>query len=61
MARPKKPPSESKNNVLRIRLTTDERAELDHAAARDGMETSTWARDWLLTLTRQMAKGKKPD
>lgn len=49
--RPKKPEGEVKANVLRIRLTPEQRARLDAAAQAYGEETSTWARDMLLTLS----------
>jgi hypothetical protein len=42
--RPKQPKGQGRGNTLRIRLTMAERAALDAAAARDGRETSTWAR-----------------
>jgi hypothetical protein len=48
MGRPKKPEVKVRKNVLRIRLTEDERAQLDQTAAREAAETSTWARDVLL-------------
>jgi len=49
--RPPKPPDERKSDELRIRLTADERAELDRAA--DG-KTSTWARELLLRAARRV-------
>jgi len=53
MARPEKPPEERKENVLRIRLTDDERAELDKAA--DG-KTSSWARETLLRAAQRLGR-----
>lgn len=53
MARPEKPPEERKENVLRIRLTDEEREALDRAA--DG-RTSTWARDVLLRAAKRSRK-----
>jgi uncharacterized protein (DUF1778 family) len=50
MARPKKPEGEVRENVLRIRLTPEERAALDEAARAKHLETSTWARSELLAL-----------
>lgn len=38
-----------KSYMLRIRMTDDERAALDSAAALAGKPTSTWARDLLLS------------
>ena len=54
-----KQPEERKTNILRIRLTEDERALLDEHATFRGLETSTWARSELLQLIRrQKAKIK---
>lgn len=50
MGRPPMPPGERKNAELRIRLTPDERAELDRAA---GQDTSTWAREVLLRAAKR--------
>jgi hypothetical protein len=50
MARPEKPPRERKENVLRIRLTDDERAQLDRAAKGN---VSAWARDVLLRAAKR--------
>jgi hypothetical protein len=56
--RPKKPEGESRGNVLRIRLTDDERAQLDQAAAARSLETSTWARSELIALARKILTQK---
>ena len=48
--RPPKADDERKDNVLRIRMTKDERESLDQAA--DG-KTSSWARDVLLKAARR--------
>jgi hypothetical protein len=56
MARPQKPAGETRENVLRIRLTEEERAAIDTAAKEKGLETSTYARMELLALARR----KKP-
>ena len=62
MGRPKKPDSERKANVLRIRLTSEERQSLDEAAQKTGQETSTWARDLLLKIAKKEdGKRKKTD
>ncbi len=50
--RPKKPKDAQRADVLRIRLTDPERAELDLAAKARGLETSTWARMILLETAR---------
>jgi uncharacterized protein (DUF1778 family) len=56
--RPKKPDDEARGNVLRIRLTTDERKTLDDAAKSRGLESSTWARMELLTLAKKLLRAK---
>jgi hypothetical protein len=56
MARPKKQAGQSRANILRIRLTPEERAELDFAAQNKALETSSWARSELLTLARSVAQ-----
>lgn len=52
--RPKKPESEARNNVLRVRLTDKERKALDQAALSVGLETSTWVRFELLALAKKL-------
>lgn len=49
VGRPPKPDSERRDNVLRIRLTEDERAQLDEVAD----NVSTWAREVLLRAARR--------
>jgi len=44
---------------IQIRLTQEERDELDAAAAIDGKPTSTWLRDIGLALAREMTSAKK--
>lgn len=56
--RPKKPENESRENVLRIRLTDAEREAIDSAANTRGLETSTWARMELLALARKTQRTK---
>jgi uncharacterized protein (DUF1778 family) len=56
--RPKKPDDEARDNVLRIRLTTEERKTLDEAAKARGLESSTWARMELLTLAKKLLRAK---
>jgi hypothetical protein len=61
MARPKKPEGEAKKNFLRIRLTDEEREQLDRAAREKNLETSTWARAELLGLARRILRqSEKP-
>jgi uncharacterized protein (DUF1778 family) len=54
--RPPKPPEERRDKPLRIRLTPAEREALDAAAAQEGQETSTWARNLLLTCAENPKK-----
>jgi hypothetical protein len=56
--RPKKPEDEARGNVLRIRLTKEERKTLDEAARSRGLESSTWARMELLTLAKKLLRAK---
>ncbi len=56
--RKKKPEGEVRENVLRIRLTDEERALLDAAAKERVLETSTWARAELISLAKKPPNGK---
>jgi uncharacterized protein (DUF1778 family) len=49
----KKLESQARENVLRIRLTEDERAMLDQVAATRTLDTSTWARSELIALAKK--------
>ncbi|MGD0541122.1 MAG: hypothetical protein ABSB33_06370 [Tepidisphaeraceae bacterium] len=55
MARPSKPKSQRRTNILRIRLTLAERKALDVAADAEHDETSSWARRVLLLRADQKA------
>lgn len=46
--------------VLLVRVTSDERSELDTAAAESGKATSTWLRDLGLMAARAAATVKSP-
>jgi hypothetical protein len=59
MARQKKPDSESKSYMLRVRMTQDDRKLLDEAAKFKSLETSTWARSELVALARKILGGKQ--
>jgi hypothetical protein len=59
MGRPKKPDSDRMDSELRIRLTAEDRQTLDDAAKKAGQETSTWARDALLSLAQKKVKKQK--
>jgi hypothetical protein len=54
--RPKKPRGETRENVLRIRLTSDERKLLDLAAKDQGLDTSAWARSELIVSAKRGPK-----
>jgi len=54
MARPKKNAGQAKTNMLRIRLTEDERKAIDKAATVKSLETSTWARFELMALAKRL-------
>jgi hypothetical protein len=50
--------SSARTDVLRIRLTEAERAALDGIAAKNTLDTSTWARMELMKLAQQNADKK---
>ena len=52
--RPPKPEGGARNDVLRVRLTDEERKQLDAAANERHLDTSTWARAELLTIARNI-------
>jgi uncharacterized protein (DUF1778 family) len=54
--RPKKPTGEARDNILRIRLTDEERKAIDDAAKERGLDSSAWARMELLALARKSIK-----
>ena len=56
MPRPRKQPGEVRENVLRIRLTDEERRLIDEAAASKSLDSSAWARSELLTLAKQLTR-----
>ena len=53
-------PGETRENVLRIRLTEAEREALDEAASSRALDTSSWARSQLLAIARKVAT-REPD
>lgn len=55
----KKPKSEAKTYMLRIRMTKEDRALLEAAAKFKSLETSTWARSELVALARQILGPKE--
>jgi hypothetical protein len=54
VGRQKKPKSEAKSYMLRIRMTEADRALLEEAAKSKSLETSTWARAELVTLAKRL-------
>lgn len=56
--RHRKPESEAKSYMLRIRMTEAERKLLEEAAKSRSLETSTWARSELVALAKKLL-GKK--
>jgi hypothetical protein len=56
--RRKKPESEAKTYMLRIRMTQAERQLLGEAAKSKSLETSTWARSELVALARKLLRGE---
>jgi uncharacterized protein (DUF1778 family) len=57
--RPKKSQSQVKSYTLRIRMTQEQRALLEEAAQRRGLETSTWARSELLLLAGELLQSRQ--
>ena len=56
--RPRKPESETKSYMLRIRMTQRERLLLEEAAKARSLDTSTWARSELVALAKVMLQKK---
>lgn len=56
--RPKKAKSDSKDYMLRIRMTESDRELIDAAAKSKTLEMSTWARSELVALAKKTL-GKK--
>ena len=54
----KKPESEAKTYMLRIRMTEADRALMEEAAKAKSLETSTWARSELVALAKKMLSKK---
>lgn len=49
MAKPKKPPEKTtKDDVVRMRVTVEQKAAMTEAAQRDGLELSAWLRQLAL-------------
>lgn len=53
MGRKKLPDEERREKPLRIRLSSEERGEIDRAAEAKGQTTSEWARELLLRAARR--------
>jgi len=56
--RPKKPESEVKDYMLRIRLSREERALLEEATKLKSLQLSSWVRSEMLALARQLLVGE---
>ena len=52
--RHKKPPTDAKVYMLRIRMTEADRQLLEDAAKSRSLETSTWARSELVALAKRL-------
>jgi hypothetical protein len=55
------PEGEQRENVLRIRLTPEERRILDDVAQLKKLPTSKWARDIILGVARRQSNKKALD
>ena len=53
MGRKPRLPGKKKTNVLRVLLAENDRAALDKAAEKAGLDTSTWVRVKILELIRK--------
>lgn len=51
--RPKKAPGESRDAILQVRLTGEERKMLDDAARMKSLDTSAWVRTEVLAIARR--------
>ncbi len=58
--RPKKPKSESKSFMLRVRMTEAERELLDRAAKLKSLQLSSWVRSELVALARKIIRDNGP-
>ena len=58
MGRPTKPVETLKNQVIRIRVTEEQRRELAEAAERDGCDVSSWLRSLGMREARRTASDR---
>lgn len=58
--RKKKPESDAKTYMLRIRMTESDRALLEEAAKSKSLETSSWARSELVALAKRILAKTSP-
>ena len=56
--RPKKSVTEKKTYMLRVRMTAEEREQLEAAANAKSLQLSSWARSELMALAKKI-NGKK--
>ncbi|MBI3409818.1 MAG: DUF1778 domain-containing protein [Planctomycetes bacterium] len=54
MGRPRKPEGESKEYMLRVRMTQDERALLEQAAKFKSLQLSSWVRSEIIALAKKL-------
>lgn len=52
--RPKKKAADKKETVIKVRVTDAQKAALDAAAAKDGMDLSAFARHWMIERARHL-------
>jgi uncharacterized protein (DUF1778 family) len=57
MPRRKKKPEEKKDASIRVRLTDEQKAAIEEAAARDGLDLSSYARVAMLEKARRSQPG----
>lgn len=55
---PRPAEAETRENILRIRLTGTERKTLDDAASGESLDTSSWARSVLMKEARRLQSGE---
>lgn len=54
MGRPKKAKADRKSELIQIRVSADERKEIDAAAIAGGVSRSDWIRSLLLSATKRI-------
>lgn len=59
MAKPKKPEKTTKDDVVRMRVTVDQKAAMMAAAQREGLELSAWLRQLALRAAGVLPERKR--